>query len=62
MNSARSWSASPSWKICWPTRRKILELIKTDLQEIAEKYGDERRTRIAAEASEDLQRGRPGGG
>jgi DNA gyrase subunit A len=31
---------------------KILEVIKTDLQEVAEKYGDERRTRIAAEAKE----------
>ncbi len=34
---------------------KILELIKTDLQEIATKYGDPRRTRIAAEAREDLR-------
>jgi DNA gyrase subunit A len=34
--------------------RKILELIKTDLAELAEKYGDARRTRIAAEASEDF--------
>ncbi len=33
---------------------KILGLIKTDLAEIAEKYGDERRTHIAIEASEDL--------
>lgn len=33
---------------------KILEVIKTDLNDVAEKYGDERRTRIAAEASEDF--------
>src|SRR5574341_1355122 len=33
---------------------KILGVIKTDLAEIAEKYGDERRTHIAIEASEDL--------
>jgi len=32
--------------------KKILEVIKTDLAEIAETYGDERRTRIAAEASD----------
>ena len=34
--------------------KKILELIKTDLAEIAETYGDERRTRIAAEASDEF--------
>jgi DNA gyrase subunit A len=34
--------------------KKILELIKEDLRELADKYGDERRTRIAAEAREDL--------
>ncbi|MBE0410692.1 MAG: DNA gyrase subunit A [Anaerolineales bacterium] len=34
--------------------KKILDLIKSDLQEIADHYGDERRTRIAAEASEDF--------
>jgi DNA gyrase subunit A len=34
--------------------KKILEVIKTDLAEVAETYGDERRTRIAAEAREDL--------
>jgi DNA gyrase subunit A len=34
--------------------KKILEVIKTDLAEIAETYGDERRTRIAAEASDEL--------
>jgi DNA gyrase subunit A len=33
---------------------KILESIKTDLAELAEKYGDARRTRIAAEASESF--------
>ena len=33
---------------------KILTLIKSDLREVGEKYGDERRTRIAAEASGDL--------
>jgi DNA gyrase subunit A len=33
---------------------KILALIKQDTQEIAEKYGDERRTRIAADAQEHL--------
>jgi len=34
--------------------KKILDLIKTDLEEVVEKYGDERRTRIAPEASEDF--------
>ncbi len=33
---------------------KILALIKQDLTELSEKFGDERRTRIAAEASEEL--------
>ena len=42
--------------------QKILDVIQADLTELAEKYGDERRTRIAHEASEDLQRGRPGAG
>jgi len=35
--------------------KKILGLIKTDLEEVVEKYGDERRTRIAPEASEDFR-------
>jgi DNA gyrase subunit A len=34
--------------------RKILALIQADMNELAEKYGDERRTRIAAEATESL--------
>ncbi len=34
---------------------KILALIKKDTEEIAEKYGDERRTRIAAEAQEHMR-------
>lgn len=34
--------------------KKILDLIKGDLNEVATKYGDERRTRIAPEASEDF--------
>jgi len=34
--------------------KKILALIQTDLKELAEKYGDDRRTRIAAEAHEEL--------
>ncbi len=34
--------------------KKILELIKTDLAEVAEKYGDDRRTHIAHDASEDF--------
>lgn len=34
--------------------KKILALIKTDLIELAEKYGDDRRTRIAAEAQENI--------
>lgn len=34
--------------------KKILALIKSDLLELAEKYGDDRRTRIAAEAKEDI--------
>jgi DNA gyrase subunit A len=33
---------------------KILQVIKDDLQEITVKYGDDRRTRIAHEAREDL--------
>jgi len=31
---------------------KVLELIKTDLEELAKKYADPRRTRIAHEAKE----------
>jgi DNA gyrase subunit A len=34
--------------------KKLLILIKEDLQDIAKKYGDERRTRIAPDASGDL--------
>jgi DNA gyrase subunit A len=34
--------------------RKILALITTDLQELAEQYGDERRTHIAHDATEDI--------
>lgn len=34
--------------------KKILALIQSDLKELAEKFGDERRTRIAAEAKEDI--------
>ena len=34
--------------------KKILNLIKDDLAELQEKYGDERRTRIAADASSSL--------
>jgi DNA gyrase subunit A len=34
--------------------KKVLALIQTDLRELAEKYGDDRRTRIAAEATESL--------
>ncbi len=34
--------------------KKILALIKDDMNEIAEKYGDERRTQISAEAKEDI--------
>jgi DNA gyrase subunit A len=34
---------------------KILAVIKTDLLEMAEKFGDARRTRIAAEAREDFR-------
>ena len=34
---------------------KILALIKTDLSELAEKYGDERRTRITFEEKEELR-------
>ncbi len=36
------------------SQRKILELIKTDLMEIVEKYGDHRRTRIAPDANESF--------
>jgi DNA gyrase subunit A len=34
--------------------KRILDVIKTDLAELSKKYGDERRTHIAAEAREDL--------
>ncbi|NMB90811.1 MAG: DNA gyrase subunit A [Chloroflexi bacterium] len=34
--------------------KKILEVIKEDLHEVAEKYGDERRTRIAVDEVEEL--------
>ena len=34
--------------------KKILALIQTDMTSMAEKYGDERRTRIAADAKEEL--------
>jgi DNA gyrase subunit A len=34
--------------------KKILALIQADLKEVSEKYGDDRRTRIAAEAKEEL--------
>jgi DNA gyrase subunit A len=37
------------------TPQKILSVIKTDLVEMTEKYGDERRTRITAEAHQDLR-------
>lgn len=33
---------------------KILEVIKTDLEEISQKYGDDRRTRILSEGKEDF--------
>jgi len=35
--------------------KKILALIKTDLTEIADKYGDPRRTKIVHDAAEDLK-------
>ena len=35
--------------------KKILALIQTDLKELGEKYGDDRRTRIAADAKENIQ-------
>ena len=34
--------------------KKILSLIQDDMRDLAEKYGDDRRTRIAAEATEEL--------
>lgn len=34
--------------------KKILAVIQSDLKELAEKYGDDRRTRIAADAKEEL--------
>jgi DNA gyrase subunit A len=34
--------------------KKILALIQSDLKDLAEQYGDDRRTRIAAEAREEL--------
>jgi DNA gyrase subunit A len=35
--------------------KKILALIQDDLRELAEKYGDDRRTRIAADATEEFR-------
>jgi DNA gyrase subunit A len=35
--------------------KKILLVIREDIQQISEKYGDDRRTRIAREASEDFR-------
>ncbi len=35
--------------------RKILDVIKEDLQELDEKFGDERRTRIMADATENFE-------
>ena len=35
--------------------KKILTLIQTDLSELAEKYGDDRRTHIAVDATEELR-------
>ena len=35
--------------------RKILDVIKEDLQELYEKFGDERRTRIMADATENFE-------
>jgi DNA gyrase subunit A len=35
--------------------KKILALIKTDLTELSEKYGDDRRTHIAVDATEELR-------
>lgn len=35
--------------------QKILNLIRNEMQELAQKYGDERRTRILAEAGEELE-------
>jgi DNA gyrase subunit A len=35
--------------------KKILNLIQTDLTELAEKYGDDRRTHIAVDATEELR-------
>jgi DNA gyrase subunit A len=37
------------------SQRKVLELIKSDLAELAKKYADPRRTRIAQEAKEDFR-------
>jgi len=37
------------------SQRKVLDLIKTDLEELAKKYADPRRTRIAHEAKEDFR-------
>ena len=37
------------------SQHKVLELIKTDLDELAKKYADPRRTRIAHEAKEDFR-------
>jgi DNA gyrase subunit A len=34
--------------------KKILALIQTDIKELAEKFGDDRRTRIAADAKENI--------
>ncbi len=36
------------------SKKKVLTLVKTDLAELAEKYGDDRKTRIAVGVAEDL--------
>ena len=42
------------WRDLLAHPKKILALIKSDLTELAVTYGDDRRTRIAAEAQENI--------
>ncbi len=46
MNTTSYSSGSTIWKTCWQIQHKILGVIKDELMEIKEKYGDARRTQI----------------
>ena len=48
---------SPTWRTSWATAARRFQIIKDELQEVADKYGDERRTEILGETGELLARG-----